>query len=165
MIAVGYVGSSFADEAPWQSGGGVDVDVELPIPVYLRIGIALVQPTTVSPPRLEVWRIPLAVEAGYRFRRDRRVRPELGAALAVDPMLWRGDDPATRPGSTARVGLGPAAGLNVQVWGGFGVHVWARADVWLRNVTLVVEDESGRARRLRPHAVAALVRAGIHFVF
>jgi hypothetical protein len=165
MLAGSYVGSSFSAAAPWQSGGGIDVDVELPTPVYLRVGIAVVQPTTISNPRLDVWRVPLAVEGGYRFRRDRRVRPELGAALAVDPMLWRGSDPAARPGGTARVGLGPTAGLTVQVWGGFGLHVWARADVWLRNLTLLVEDESGRARRLRPHAVAALVRAGIHFVF
>ena len=165
MIAASYVGSSFDDEAPWLSGGGVDVDVELKRSAFVRVGIAALQPVTISSPRLDVWRAPIAIEGGYRFRRDKRVRPELGAALAIDPIVWTGKDDVARSGRTARVALAPMVGLTVRLWRGLGLHLWARADVWLHNLSLVVADGSGRTERLRPHPVAALVRAGIHFVF
>ncbi len=164
-IAASYVLASFDDVAPVLHGGGVDVDVEVPIGVFARVGIAALQPARIDAPRVDVWRVPIAIEGGYRFRRDRKLRPEVGAALAIDPLLWRGREDAARSGRTARVALGPSVGLTWRLWRGLGAHLWARADVWLHNVSLVVADADGRQARMRPHPVAVLARAGIHWVF
>jgi hypothetical protein len=165
MIAASYAGTNFDARAPWQSGGALDVDIELPVAAFVRVGAAALQPARLAEPRVDVWHVPIAIEAGYRFRRGKRVRPEIGAGLDVDPVLWRARESAGRSGRTARVAVGPVVGLTVRVWRGLGLHLWGRADVWAHNLTLVVEDAAARRTRLRPHPVAAFLRAGIHFVF
>ncbi len=164
-LGVAYVGVVFDRRAPWQSGAGLDVDGEFPIAVFVRVGAAAVQPVHLSDPGVDVWHVPIGLEVGYRFRRDRAVRPELGVGLGVDPIVWRGREAAGRSGTSTRVGVGPTAGLRARLWRGLGLHVRVHADVWLHNVTLVADAADGRATALRPLPVAAVTRAGIDWRF
>lgn len=164
-IAASYAGTNFDASAPWQNGGALDIDVELPIAAFLRVGASVLQPARLEDPRLDVWHVPIAIELGYRFRPGKRVRPEIGAGVDVDPTFWRARESSARSGQSARVGLGPIVGVTVRLWRGLGLHVWTRLDVWAHNLELVVEDEAGRTTRLHPHPLAGFVRAGLHWVF
>jgi hypothetical protein len=164
-IAASYAGTNFDASAPWQNGGALDVDVELPVSAFVRVGASMLQPARLDDPELDVWHVPIAIEVGYRFRAGKRVRPEIGGGVDVDPIFWRARESSARSGQSARVGVGPVAGLTVRLWRGLGLHVWGRLDVWAHNLELYAEDAAGRSTLLRPHPLAAFVRVGLHWVF
>jgi hypothetical protein len=169
VVGAEYVGGNLDAEVPWHNGVGLRVGVETPIGVIARLRPAVLVPARAEvSPRLSILRVPIALEAGYRFRRDARLQPEIGVAMVVEVFDWSADDEpglTARSGRTARVGLGPQAGLDARVWRGLGLHLHARADIWLRNVDLVVQESAAREARLSPHPVGAVLQAGMHYAF
>jgi hypothetical protein len=168
-VALAYAGGNLEAAAPWQSGGSVGLDVELRSGAWIGADASLLAPARLGGmPELDVWRVPILLAAGYRFRREAAIRPGLGAGLVVEPFTWQAQSaPGVRGVSnrTVRVGLAPGADVRFRIVKGFGAHLRARADVWLLNAELVVEDAGERRSRFRPHPVGALVQAGLHYSF
>ena len=85
-------------------------------------------------------------------------------------MWWRArgtpeDGTRVEAGSTARIALTPIADLRWRIVAGLGLGQRLRADTWLLNADLVVEDGPDRRSRFRPFPVGAVVEGGIHYTF
>lgn len=168
-LSLAYAGGNLAREAPWQSGGSVGVELEWPIHVTAEVGASLLRPAVLdSVPATTVWRLPLHVGVGYRFRPGRMVRPLVDLAFVVEPMWWRVQSTAEvtgRSGRTTRAAIAPGVGVRIAVWRGLGVVVHARADLRVLDADLVVFQGGRRVSRLSPDVVAAFVRGGLSYVF
>ncbi|MEX1368713.1 MAG: hypothetical protein AB1Z98_36635 [Nannocystaceae bacterium] len=168
-LAATYAGASLSDQAYWRSGGALTIDLELPSHVVGSLGVAGLSPVVLrEPPRTTVWRVPIGVAVGYRFRAGAALRPQLDVALVVEPTWWRARGSAgvqARSGATARVAIAPGLGLRWRLRGGFGLVLHGRADLRIVDAELVVLDAGRRVPRLQPHRVAALGEAGVFFAF
>ncbi len=168
-LELAYAGGNLARDAPWQSGGSLALDIEWPVPVVGRVSVAAMSPAILRDvPRTSVWRIPVSIGAGIRFRRHHDVRPWVDAAAVIEPMWWQvrpapGVD--ARPGRTVRVAVAPGAGLRWRLRGGWGLTLHARMDIRVREATLVVSQGGERVPRLSPHPVAVFARAGASYSF
>ncbi|MGH1346414.1 MAG: hypothetical protein ACRBN8_32915 [Nannocystales bacterium] len=165
-----YLGSMFARTHPWQSGGALGVNVELPAHAVLGIRVGVFAPARVGgPPDLDMWRIPVRLHGAYRFLTRSDVRPEIGLGMVVGTLTWRGAKAQAgsnaQPGQAVRIALSPQAGIQWRVVGGLGVHLNTMLDVWLSNADLVVEDGSARRSQLRPYAVTVALEAGLQYTF
>jgi len=165
-----YAGGNFARIAPWQNGGGLALDLEWPIQVMGRLTAAMVSPAIQRDlPRTTIWRTPVSLSAGYRFRPSTRaVRPWIDASVVVEPMWWQvspTDGVETRPGRTLRVAVAPGVGLRWRLRGGLGWVTHAQVDIRVREATLVVSQGGERIPRLTPHPIAAFVRTGLFYSF
>ena len=169
-IELAYEGGNLSSNAPWLSAGSLGLDVELPFQLVARVAASMYGPLPLSgPPETTVWRLPVNVGVGYRFRhRDVAFRPMVDASLVVEPMWWQADttpDVTAFSGRTVRIAVAPGAGFRARLWKGLGVLVHARADLRVRNADLVVSDQERRVSRLSPHGVAATARAGLYYSF
>jgi len=166
-LGVEYVGGSLAAQAPWQNGVGGHVDIVLRSGPFFRLSSAFLVPARLGGElALETWRVPIVATAGYRFRDGARARPEVGLAAVAEVFSWTAQDGAEirgRAGTTGRFAISPEVGLTWRVFRRFGLHLFARMDIWLANVDLVTELASGRESRFRPHAVSATLQAGFHY--
>lgn len=168
-VELAYEGGNLSSTAPWLSAGSIGLDVELPFQLVSRVAAAVYGPLPLSgPPQTTVWRVPINVSVGYRFRKGAAFRPMVDASLVVEPMWWQADttpDVTAFSGSTVRIAVAPGAGFRARLWKGLGLLVHARADMRVRNADLVVSDRERRVSRLSPHAVAATARAGLYYSF
>ncbi|MEM9461942.1 MAG: hypothetical protein AAGF11_47725 [Myxococcota bacterium] len=164
-----YAGGNLADPFPWQSGGGLGLEVETPVHVVGRLTASVLGPAVLrSVPRTTVWRIPLSLGVGYRFAPDRALRPLLDASVVVDPMVWQargapGVD--ARSGRGVRVAIAPGAGLRWILGRGVFLMLHVRADLWVLNADLVVSVDNRQESRLSPHPVSGLARVGVGYAF
>lgn len=168
-LELAYAGGNLADLAPWQSGASLGLELEWPSQLVGQVALAALSPAELRPlPATTVWRLPLHVAAGYRFRAGRALRPMLDAAVVVEPMWWQAQttpEVVGRSGRTARVAIAPGVGLRWTIRGGLGLMVHARADLRVLNADLVVSQQGRRVSRLSPHIVAAFARAGLSYAF
>lgn len=168
-FGVSYRGGNLERAALWQSGASAFFDLELRSSVFVAATVGILAPAkSDGAPSLEVWRLPVVIDGGYRFRHGRNVRPDVGLGLVLEPLWWSAatsDGAAVRgiSGRTGRLGLSPRVGLRWRLVRGLGLHVLGRADLWLLNAVLVVEDGDARTSRFRPHDVGAVFEAGLHY--
>ena len=168
-IAVAYAGGNLDRAAPWQSGGAIALDVEFANAAWVGVGVDVFAPAKLrGQPPIDVWRIPVVVAGGFRFRKGKALRPGLGLGVVLEPFWWRpqaAPGAEAQPGQTVRVGLSPAVDLRWRVVRGFGFTVKVRADAWLLNADLAVEEAGVRRTRLAPHPAAAVLEAGLFYAF
>lgn len=168
-LGAGYAGGSLARSVPWQHGAGLDAELRWRDTVAFSIGatwFAAVRPSGDPPTR--VWRMPIEVLAGYRFRPGAALRPMVGAAVVLEPLWWDATSVAGAravDGRLLRVAAAVAADLQWRLWRGLGLQIRARVDLWVVNADLVVSQGDRRDVRLRAYPATVTALAGLFFAF
>lgn len=166
-LGLHYLGTSLAENSPWQSGAALDVGVRFPV----RLTAAITAGWTTGQARdeatdLRIQRLPLGVAVGYGFDPSRRVTGRIMAIGVAEVMWWTPDaNTSLDPGLDVRIGLGVRADLVVGLYRDLGLVVSAAGVGWLRNLKVEI-DEGGVGRTvLDPHPIGAEVRLGVQYEF
>ena len=168
LLSVGYIGTSYARQIPWQSGMEVKAAWGWPFGLHVGAGYAAMQRARARSPigSLDVRRHPTEVFAGWH-RRTRNLW--LGAELAflVDPAVRRAhaDGPETlaRPDRTVvSTALAPRGRIGVIVVWRVEIFAAVAVEAWLSNVRHAVATASGDVREvLSPRRIRATTSAGV----
>lgn len=168
-IELAYLGSTLATDVPWQSGAGLGVELEWASGAVGGLTVGALSPTLLDgAPETRLWRVPVGLSGGYRFRSGRALRPLVDGTLVAEPWRWSArttDEAIGRSGAAVRIAVSPGVGLRWEAWRGLALLLHARADIWVLNSDLVVSIGGTRVPRLVPHAIAACARAGVGYRF
>lgn len=159
-IGLGYVGGNVADRSPWMSGVAARGHLVIGSRLTALLGVAFA-PTQRAADATRVQRVTIDAGVGATLRPGRRVAPILGAVVVAEAIGWEVREVRRNRGWAARVGAGALVGLDVALVGRLGLLAIARADVWARNATLVLDTPAGRQTLLRGHPVAATAFVGL----
>ncbi len=168
LLAVGYVGTSYAREIPWQSGVGFEGGFAWPFGLHATVGYTLYQRARAESPwgRIEVVRNPITAMLGYH-RRWRALGYGGDGGVIVDVAQRRASTSATGVAAADdRVHVGTALALRargsvVAVWR-LEVFVAIGLEVWLSQVEYGIESPTGDTDVvLEPHRVRGTATAGV----
>jgi len=174
-LSAQYVGTTFADDVPWQSGVGVDLSVR-PLPAFfLGVGYAYVFESRVVDPvaTLAIQRNPIALFGGFHGRFAQAIAAEGEVRIMVDPVRQRVldvadmDPPLEESGASSRVLVSGGASGRVLffVYKGLALHLSVGLDVVMNPFDYVVLVEGEQGVRFSPHRVRAEATAGIACAF
>lgn len=168
LLAIGYVGTSYAPEVPWQSGMGFEGGWAWPFGLHATLGYTLYQRVRAESAvgRVEVVRNPITALLGYH-RRWRALGYGGDAGVIVDIAKRRASSSASgvaaaddRVHASTALAL-RARGSVVAVW---RLEVFAAIglEVWLSKIEYAVESPTGDTDVvLAPHRVRATATAGL----
>ena len=168
--AIAYYGETVAADLPWQSGIGAHLTWQAPRGLLVDGGVAWMPShriRTGAGAGLGIQRVHATVGAGFRFRRQRRVRPAVLASVGAEVLGWSGAATQTQeqPGFAARVAAGVAGELQVDVGAGFFAIARIGADAWLVGADLVASSAGGERRLLQTSIVSGQAALGVGYRF
>jgi hypothetical protein len=174
-VSAQYLGTTFADDVPWQSGVGLDLSVR-PLPAFfLGVGYSYVFESRVVDPvaTLAVQRNPIALFAGFHGRFAKAVAVEVEARVVVDPIRQRlldvadVDPPLAAAGASSRVLVsgGTSGRLLFFVYKGLALHASVGLDVVMNPFDYVVLVEGEQGLRFSPHRIRGQATAGLACAF
>lgn len=174
-LSAQYVGTTFADDVPWQSGVGLDLSVR-PLPaLFLGLGYAYVFESRVVDPlaTLTIQRNPIALFGGFHGRFTPVVAVEVEARVVVDAVrqgvidVAEVEPPLEAAGASTRmlVSGGASGRLLVFVYKCLALHASVGLDVVMNPFDYVVLVEGEQGLRFSPHRIRARATAGISCAF
>lgn len=169
-LSLAYRGETVAADLLWHSGVAAQLSWQAPRGWLLDGAVAWMPPHRVrngAGEGLAIQRVHASVGAGFRFRRDRRVRPALLAMVGAELFDWSGTAVQTQgqPGAAARVSAGVAGELQVDLGAGFFAIARLGANAWLAGADLVSTRSDGERRLLRTSVVSGWGTLGVGYRF
>lgn len=168
LLGASYVGTSYAPQAPWQSGLRIETGWAWPVGVEAGLGYSVLQGVRARADEtvLLLRRHPVDAFAGYAHQ-FRNLRIHGSAAVIVDPTRrsasTTAQDLVAQPDrNRVAIGLGPRARLSVFLVWRLELFVGVGMEVWLREFRYELElDDGSRARMVDPWRVRAWTVAGL----
>jgi hypothetical protein len=172
VLGAEYVGGHFAPQPRWQSGIGGHIELLFTVGAFSRLSAGFLIPAArIEGPNTTIRRVPISWSAGYRFRRNQAVQPEMGGGPIVEVLWWdtaQSTGVRGTAGQTARLAIALGGGVGWRVVRGLGLHARARVEAWVINAELraeVVGAANSTPTVLRFHPVTGALQVGLHYTF
>lgn len=169
-LSVVYRGETVAADLLWHNGAAMQLSWQAPRGWLLDGAVAWMPRQRIRRGQgkgLAIQRVHASLGAGFRFRRDRRVRPAVLAAVGAELFEWSEAALNTngQPGTAARVSATAAGELQVDL--GAGVFAIARvgASAWIAGAELVSTAPGGRRRLLQTSVGSGWGALGLGYRF
>lgn len=169
-LSVVYRGETVAADLLWHNGAAAHLTWQAPRGWLLDGAVAWMPRQRIRRGQgegLAIQRVHASLGAGFRFRRDRRVRPAVLAAVGAELFEWSDAALNTngQPGTAARVSTTAASELQVDL--GAGVFAIARvgASAWIAGAELVSTAPGGQRSLLQTSVVSGWGALGLGYRF
>ena len=169
-LSLAYRGETVAPDLLWHDGAAAALSWQAPRGWMLDAAVAWMprQPIRRGPGEgLAIQRVHASLGAGFRFRRDRRVRPAVLATVGAELFDWSEAALNTegQPGAAARVSAGALGELQVDL--GAGVFAIARLGInaWFFGAELVSTRPQGERSLVQTSVASGWGALGLGYRF